>query len=275
MRAFLPILLLFVFVQVYAQVETPESLYRKAIALKTEHQCSTALPLLQKAAALKPDFADAWYELGWCYNEMQQYAEGLKALQKANELKPGQYLTIYETGFAMAHLNNIDGALTHYNQSLQLNPGFAQAYAAKADLLKDYKNNTAEALTNYLQALKIDTSFQKLNYWIGWCYNDMEDYQRALPYLQKASSFAGQRYLSLSELGFTYYALQQYDQSLAVLLKADAEKPQFEITLYYLGLNYVKLKQKADAVKKYNELVLQGSEYAISLLNEIKNMKCP
>ncbi len=273
MKAFLSILFLLFFVQAYSQTDSPEILYKKAFAFKAERKCNAAISTLKKIVEQKPDYAEAWYEMGWCYNETQQYKEGFDALQKANELKAGQYLTVYELGFSLLHLTRIDEALSFYNQALQLNPSFSQAYAAKADLYKDYKENTTEALVNYLKALQFDSSFKKVYYWVGWCYNDLEKYQLAVPYLQKAITFETQNYLSYTELGFSYYSMQQYDQAIDILSKSDALKPKFPVTLYYLGLSYIKMQRKGDAVKKYNDLILLGSEYAINLLNEIKNMK--
>lgn len=273
MKAFLPILFLLFFVQAYSQTDSPETLYKKAVAFKSERKCDEAIATLKKVVEQKPDYADAWYEIGWCYNETQQFSRGYDALQKANQIKAGQYLTIYELGFSLVNLNRTDEALSFYNQALQLNPSFAQAYAAKADLYKDYKENTAEALANYLKAIQFDPAFKKAYYWVGWCYNDLEKYQMAVPYLQKAITFETQNYLSYTELGFSYYSMQQYESAIEILSKSDTLKPKFDVTLYYLGLSYSKMRRKVDAVKKYNDLILLGSEYAINLLNEIKNMK--
>jgi tetratricopeptide (TPR) repeat protein len=272
MKAFLPILFLLSFIQAYAQ-ESPETLYKKALAFKSERKCDEALAVLTKAVELKPDYAEAWYEIGWCYNETHQFNLAQDALQKSNQYKKGQHLTIYELGFSLLQLNKPDEALAYYNMALQLNPSFAQGYIAKADLYKDYKENTREALANYLQAVKLDSSYKKVYYWIGWCYNDLEQYQLSIPYLQKAVTFETQNYLSYTELGFSYYSLQQYSNAVDILNKSDSLKPKFDVTLYYLGLSYIKMQRKADAVKRYNDLILLGSEYAINLLNEIKNMK--
>jgi tetratricopeptide (TPR) repeat protein len=272
MKAFLPILFLLFFIQAHSQ-EGPESLYKKALAFKSERKCDEALAALKKAVEQKPDYAEAWYEMGWCYNETQQFSLAQDVLQKSNQFKKGQYLTLYELGFALLHVNRIDEALAFYNQALQLNPSFTQAYVAKGDLYKDYKENTAEALASYLKALQLDTSFNKVYYWVGWCYNDLEQYQLAVPYLQKAITFETQNYLSYTELGFSYYSMGQYSNAVDILIKSDALKPKFDVTLYYLGLSYIKVQRKADAVKRYNDLILLGSEYAINLLNEIKNMK--
>jgi len=268
------LLLLFCYtVPVFAQTEGAEELYRKALMLKKESKCSEAVELLKKAIELKPAFPEALYELGWCYNEMQQYKPALAVLAKGRQLLPDDYRMIYEDGFAKAQSGITNEALDDYNRVIALNPSFARVYVARADLYKDAKENTASALADYLKSIDYDTTTVKVYYWIGWCYNDLGQFEKAIPYLQKAISFEKQNYLSYSEIGFSFFSLGRYAEAIEQLSRADLLKPKFETTIYYLGLCYVKQNQKPEAVKKYNELVLLGSEYAISLLNEIKNMK--
>lgn len=256
----------------FAQTDGADELYRKALLLKKDNKCNEAIGLLRNAIELNPSFAEAMYELGWCYNETQQYKLALPVLAKGRQLLPNDYRVIYEEGFAKAHSGLPDEAMDDYNKVIILNPSFARVYIARADLYKDAKENTGAALADYLKSIKYDSSTVKVYYWIGWCYNDLGLFEKAIPYLQKAISFEKQNYLSYSEIGFTFFSMGRYAEALEQLSRADLLKPKFETTIYYLGLCYVKQKNKPDAVKKYNELVLLGSEYAISLLNEIKNM---
>lgn len=271
-----PIIFLLLFcsaVPVFAQTDRADELYRKALLLKKENKCNEAVALLKNAIELKPSFAEALYELGWCYNEMQQYQLALPVLAKGRQILPDDYRMIYEAGFAKAQSGMNDEAMNDYNRVIVLNSSFARVYAARADLYKDVRENTANALEDYLKALEYDSTTVKVYYWVGWCYNDLGQFEKAIPYLQKAISFEKQNYLSYSEIGFSCFSLGRYSEAVEYLSRADLLKPKFETTVYYLGLCYVKQNLKQDAVKKYNELVLLGSEYAISLLNEIKNMK--
>lgn len=257
----------------FAQTDKADELYKNAMQLKTEGKCNDAVELLKKSVELKPNFTTALYELGWCYNELQLYKEALVVLQKAFLLDPTGHKIIYESGFAKYKLGQISAAFEDYNKALALNPSFAKAYTARADLYKDAQKNTAAALVDYLKAISFDTITVKTFYWAGWCYNDLHQYEKAIPYLQKAIGFEKQNYLSYAEIGFTYFSLNRIDEAVEHLLIADKLKPNFETTLYYIGMCYVKQNKKQDAVKKYNELVAQNSSYAGTLLNEIKNMK--
>lgn len=256
-----------------AQGEDPDELFRKASVLKKESKCAEAIPLLKKAIALKPFFPEAFYEMGWCYNELHQYAEALPVLQKGYTQSPDNMLIVYEIGLAKQQLGQFNDALSDYNTVLQKTPSFAQAYIARGDLYREHFEKPEEAVKDYVKAIETDTSSPKAHYWAGWCYNDLGFYEKAVPLLKKAVIFDPGNHLPRTELGFSFYSLKQYDEALQQLLKANELKPKFEMTVYYIGLCYVKKSMKVDAVKKYNELVMIGSEFAINLLAEIKNMK--
>lgn len=124
--------------------------------------------------------------------------------------------------------------------------------------------------------LKVTASkpdFSKAFYELGWCYNELSQFDKAVPVLQKALNLDSTDYLIWSEAGYSYYSLQQFDTAITFLTKANLLKPKTETTLYYLGLCYVNKTNKAEAVKKYNELSLISSSYAGKLLEAIKAMK--
>ena len=51
------------------------SLYREGVKLKEQNKVSLALEKFKQAVALKPDYPDAYYEMGWCQNDLTKYPE--------------------------------------------------------------------------------------------------------------------------------------------------------------------------------------------------------
>ncbi|MBX9784811.1 MAG: tetratricopeptide repeat protein [Chitinophagaceae bacterium] len=131
----------------------------------------------------------------------------------------------------------------------------------------------AEAIPVLLKLLELKPDHSKALNDIGWCYNETAQFAKAVPHLQKAIALDSTDASAFGEIGYSYYSLQQYDLSVEHLNKANQFKPKTETTVYYLGLCYVKKNNKAEAVKKYNELSLMNSSYAGKLLEEIKEMK--
>jgi tetratricopeptide (TPR) repeat protein len=272
-KLYILIFLLHLSVAGFSQTDRADEFYNKALQFKKERNCTQAVEMLKKAIEIRPSFTDALYELGWCYNELKQYNLSIPVLTRTLSISSTDFRVIYELGLARYQTGLINEALNDFNKVIGLNPLFTQAYIARADLLKDAKENSASALKDYLKAIDLDSNSVKACYWAGWCNNDLGQFDKAITYLKKAVKLDPKNYIAFTELGFAYFSLNQFDEAVVQLQTAYNLNPKFENAIFYYGLTQVRLNKKAEALKKYNELVLLGSEYAITLLNEIKNMK--
>ncbi|MBK9532251.1 MAG: tetratricopeptide repeat protein [Chitinophagaceae bacterium] len=60
----------------------------------------------------------------------------------------------------------------------------------------------------------MDPKNKKANYWTGWCYNELERYNDAVPFLKKVIEVDDQYVSAYTELGYCDYALKNYDDAL-------------------------------------------------------------
>ncbi|MBI1344551.1 MAG: tetratricopeptide repeat protein [Terrimonas sp.] len=241
--------------------------------LKAEGKCTLALESFKKAVALRNDFGEAYFEIGWCYNELLQHDLALEALKKANVYLPGDARVLDETGYAYYHLDSTDLALLYFRNALLVDSVNLSAKLGLGDIYRDKKHDVKEALKWYRDVLRLDKGNKKANYWAGWCCNELKYFSEAIPYLEKVVSIDTVYYLGFAELGYSLYATGKYQEALIHLKKAEKAEPRIETSLYYSGLCYIKTGQKQEAIKKYNELTLMESELAVGLLAEIQAMK--
>lgn len=251
--------------------ETAEDLYKKGSLLKKENNCAEALGVFQKAVALKPSFGEAWFEIGWCQNELGSFKEAVLTLRKAGDLLPANYRVSYETGHAFYYLDSARAALRYFQESVKLKPDYNLPYTGIGDVFSQKLGNTKEGLKWYLKSYTFDSLHLKTLFNIGWCYNDLGQNKEAIQYLEKLITLDKTNTEAIAELGFSLYTTKNYERALVILQPAVAAKN--DLALYYAGLSYVRLNQKGEAIKKYNELTLLGSEHALDLLAEIKAMK--
>ncbi|HEX4957411.1 MAG TPA: tetratricopeptide repeat protein [Lacibacter sp.] len=156
-------------VQVLAQADVQE-LYNQALALKKERKCTEAIPVLLKVTELRPNYAKALADLGWCYNEtkqfdkaipqlqkalladstdaiayseigysyysIQQYATAIGHLNNANYLKPRTETTIYYLGLCFVRLNSKTEAVKRYNELSLMNSSYAGKLLEEIKLMK-------------------------------------------------------------------------------------------------------------------------------------------
>ena len=79
-----------------------------------------AIAHYQKALEIKPDYADAHYNLGIVLAGRGQIDEAIAHYQKALEIKPDYAAAHYNLGNALAGRGQIDEAIEHWRKALAL-----------------------------------------------------------------------------------------------------------------------------------------------------------
>ena len=70
-------------------MQTPaEEEYGKGVRAKRAKEWSVAVASFKKATELKPDFPEAWNELGYALRNVGSYPDSVKAYDEALRLKP-------------------------------------------------------------------------------------------------------------------------------------------------------------------------------------------
>jgi tetratricopeptide (TPR) repeat protein len=253
--------------------ETASELFNKAMDFKKSSNCIEVLNLLNKAITLKPDFGDALLEQGWCLNELNRPDEAIPVLQKAAGLLKNKANAFYEIGHAWYSLGKTDSAIKYFTEIIKLSPAHQLANIGMGDVCREKLNNTKQALGWYLNAAKIDSNHKKTNYWTGWCYNDLKKHDSAVVYLQKVLDEEPSNLLASFELGYAYYSLNRFTDAITAFKPTLNAKDKPVLAVYYTGLCNTKTANKAAALDRYNELVILNSPYAAQLLSEIQKMK--
>ena len=92
--------------------------------------CSRARPGIadyEKAIALKPDYAEAFYNHGTTLFELRRYDAALAQLNRAIALRPGYAEAFYNRGTTLMALPRIDDALADFAKALALKPDYHEA----------------------------------------------------------------------------------------------------------------------------------------------------
>jgi tetratricopeptide (TPR) repeat protein len=98
-----------------------EAEFRKAVEAAQAKDFATAEPLLQKAAEQDPKNYQAWFYLGYVYNETNRRDDAIAAYQKAVELQP----SVFESNLNLAVLLAQQGASEagrYLHKAAKLNP---------------------------------------------------------------------------------------------------------------------------------------------------------
>ena len=113
-----------------APVTTPaEEEYNKGIRAKRSKEWSVATASFRKAVELRPDYAEAWNELGYALRNTGNYPDSIKAYDEALRLKPRFPEALEYLGEAYVKMGRLDDARQVLERLKPLDRGRAKELA--------------------------------------------------------------------------------------------------------------------------------------------------
>jgi len=110
-------------------VPAAEAEYSRGIAAKRTKNWGAAAAAFQRAVDLKPDYPEAWNELGFALRNQGKYPDSLKAYDEALRLRPDFPEALEYLGEAYVKLGRLDDARRVLDRLRPLDRGRAQELA--------------------------------------------------------------------------------------------------------------------------------------------------
>jgi len=219
---FIKILTLFLFISSFVNAQTAETLYNEGVQLRTDKKTREALEKFKKAVQLKPDYAAANYEIGWCSNDVKDYSGAMTALRKARISWSAIPKVHFELGYAFEKQNMYDSAVISFNECLRLKPDYSLAHK-QLGTIAYYKEQYSPGLQhfkNYIQYAKSEISDYLFWYRKGFMENAEKTFTEAKESLQKSLMYKKDYSNTYLELGFACNKLKQADEAISWYEKA-------------------------------------------------------
>ncbi len=146
--------------------------YLRAKIFAAQDEPQKAMTHLQQAVAIRPDFAEAWSDLGEAKRLLLDEEGAIAAFERATSLRPEDAIAQYRLGLAYLHRNQFEQAVAPLKQAYRFNPEDQSVLnslqialrrnhePAEADAIKqklaDLLRKRDEATQNALRAVKIN-----------------------------------------------------------------------------------------------------------------------
>ena len=117
-----------------------------------------AIEAYKKAISLKPDYADAYYNMSNALKDQGKLEKAIKYYNKVISLNPNYADAYYNMGVAFKNQGKLDQAITAYNKVLSLKPNYADAYYNMGNALKD-QGKLDEAIEAYNKAISLKPDY--------------------------------------------------------------------------------------------------------------------
>lgn len=100
--------------------------YLGLIVMRDEKVLDDAEELFKKTVRLKPDFIDAYNQLGNLYVQQAQYKNAIRAYRDVLRLNPNSKDAHYQLGFVYAMMRDLESARREYNYLKDIDPDLAK-----------------------------------------------------------------------------------------------------------------------------------------------------
>jgi tetratricopeptide (TPR) repeat protein len=144
-----------------------------------------AILAFRKVIALKPDYADAYNNIGNVLTSQGKLDEAITAFMRALEINPNYASAYFNIGNAMNDQGSLDNAIGAYKRALEIDPNMADAYHNLGHVLLA-KSQPDAALEMLYLALKIRPHFAEAHRNIGNAFKYKDNLNEAISAYRRA-----------------------------------------------------------------------------------------
>ena len=212
---------------------------------------SLAQPMCQKALELDPQNAEAHGFLGEVYAAQDRDDEALAEAARGLELAPNDFYVLTSMGYVRALRGEWSEAVANYRRATELQPNFGVMHLLLADALREMqqydealasarkaldleqgyearahtnmghtlwdKGDSDAAIGEFSQAVNLDEAADYAHWGWGAVLYERDDYQGALPHLERAAALAPNNAGYQAWLGACYMAVERYPEARTAL----------------------------------------------------------
>jgi tetratricopeptide (TPR) repeat protein len=121
-------------------------------------QLDDAILAFQKALSIKPDYAEAYNNIGNVLKDQDKMKEAIEAYNKALSIKPDYAEPFNNMGNAFRDQGRLNEAIKVYKKALSIKPDYAEAYNNMGIALKD-QGKLEKAVEAFTKALAIKPDY--------------------------------------------------------------------------------------------------------------------
>ncbi|MBV9123218.1 MAG: trypsin-like peptidase domain-containing protein [Planctomycetes bacterium] len=238
---------------------TAQVLYSQGLAQLSRDDFAKALPFFEKAAETDPNYAEAWYQAGYCYGTLGRHQDALKASKQAAKLRP-EWASVYvNMGASNFALGQFKDAVDSYRQALKLDETADTQYSLGLTFGKLAR--TDEEILAYQRALALKPDQTNAMEKLGLAYFRQKKFAQAAATFEQLKAYKPDS-KTYNNLGESQLEAGRVEESIDSFNSALGYNSDFEKARYNLGRAYVKLGNKDMAQVQYEILKNSHSDWA-------------
>jgi tetratricopeptide (TPR) repeat protein len=240
-----------------------EKLYSRGLQHLSNDDYAKALPYFEEAVKSDPNYAEAWYQVGFTYGMLGKHNEALKASEKAAKLRPELAETYINIGASSFALDKFKEAAAAYKTAAKLNQNDPDLQFSLG-LTYNKLGSAGEEILAYRRAIELKPDHAEAIENLGLAYFKQKRYAQAIQAFINLQSYKSNAE-TYNYLGESYLETQKFDESINAFTTAVNMNSGFEEARYNLGRAYLKQGKRDMAQIQYEILQANSSDWADKL----------
>jgi tetratricopeptide (TPR) repeat protein len=206
----------------------PEAYYNLGIALSRQGKTDDAAAAYRKAASLRPDYGEAYENLGALLcDKVRDYPGAIAAFREAIKLQSDNPQAHFGLANSLTQQGDLEEAIASYRQAIALRPGYADAHNNLGRVL-EAQRKPAEAMAEYREAIRLQPDYVTAYLGLGSVLCDqVHDYAAARAAFQKAIEYQPNNAVAHYDVGNTYLFQNRLEEAAAAYRQTIALKKDY------------------------------------------------
>ena len=141
-------------------------------------------------------------------------------------------------------------AAKDFDKAIKLNPNFIEAYIANGKANLEMRR-IFDAVNNFSRAYELDPKNDEVIKQLTSLYFNNRQFQKAIEFAEKCNSCDNKDQV----LGISYYHLEDYGKAVKYLQQATAKNDKDAEAAYTLGRTYLELENEKEAIPQYQKAI--------------------
>ena len=203
--------------------------FRKAIG-----QLEDAVKDYEKALALKPDYAEALYNLGITLRELGQIDAAINSYKKALTIKPDYFGAHNNLGNIYLEIGQLDAAADHFEWAVAYKPDFADAYNNLGVVCRE-RDQVYDAIKNFEKAIDIKPDYFQAHSNLGHSLQLINQMDAAVKCYEESLTINPNYALGYINIGLVHQEKGQVDLAIKQYEKVLSINPNHVLAYYNLS----------------------------------------
>ena len=228
--------------------------FRQAGELYRQRRFGEAVQLLEGLLRAVPDFARAWFLLGFVEGQRGLFAPAARALERAAALAPGDAETHYLLAKAYTRTGRLAEAVRSYQETVRLAPGHAPAHT-ELGLLYQAQGQVDEAVRHQQLATAADPKLAVAFNNLGMALRAARRVSEAIDASRAAVRLDGGKEKHLLNLGLALKDSGAFGEAIAVYREGLRLAPQAAALHAALGVALALAQESEQAIASLSQAV--------------------